>query len=102
MLKINNDYSVVWDDDVTHEQIVNLIVSFYSGNFSRALAQQLLKKDDAWKRKLEEEFIRILKETFEQEMIDLMLNMNKPFFNHLGVKFKKEEPPFVSPLLAFK
>jgi hypothetical protein len=102
MLKINNDYTVTWEENITHEQIINLIISFYSGDFSKALAQQLSSKDNVWKKKLQELFMEALSLRFEQELYDLMLNMNKPFFNHLDIKIDKKSTPFIHPLMAYK
>lgn len=100
MLTIKDDYSIEFDENVDPEHVVELLLSFYSGEFSRCLANQLKAKCIHFKTHIKELFIETCKNRFESELCDLFINLNKPFFNTLDLQMNSE-PPFISPLAAY-
>lgn len=100
MLKINDDLTVELDENVTPEQISELIISFYLGTFSTVVAKQISEKSNGWKKELEKTFLELISNRFEEELKQLMIKMNKPFFNNLGIVYEEKRIPFIHPLMV--
>jgi hypothetical protein len=101
MLKINSDLSVKFDKDLTQKDIVNLLIGMYNGHLAANLASQLQLKSNEWKKELQELFNATINLRYDEEMKNVFVNMNNPFFNQLDIKIENISP-LVHPLNAFK
>jgi len=101
MLKINKDMSVELDEDITPEDIVNLMVSFNNGQFTTNIASVLQTKDKTFIKKLEAVFLDVLLNRFDEEYRRIFIGTNGAFFSQLGIG-RTSPQPAISPLAAFK